>query len=101
MNADIVVDLVNFKIGGIIKMVDALKQSTVFHYLYCSSCWAHGRAKILPLDFNDLQKEPLDEYGKNRYASVLYLKEKYRKNNFPTTIIMSGQISAHYKSMDK
>ena len=42
MNADIVVDLINFNIEDTKKMVTALKEIKIFHYLYCSSIWAHG-----------------------------------------------------------
>lgn len=40
-----------------------------------------------------MQKEPLDEYGKQKFASELYLKNLYRRDGFPATIIMPGQIS--------
>jgi nucleoside-diphosphate-sugar epimerase len=63
------------------------------HYLYCSSCWAHDRAEILPFNPDDLGKKPLDEYGKNKFASEVYLKDLYRKEGFPATVIMPGQIS--------
>ena len=59
MNADIVVDLINFNIEDTKKMVTALKEIKISHYLYCSSIWAHGRAEFLPADPNSL-KEPLD-----------------------------------------
>ena len=62
MNADIVVDLINFNIEDTKKMVTALKEIKISHYLYCSSIWAHGRAEFLPADPNSL-KEPLDDYG--------------------------------------
>lgn len=92
MNADIVVDLVNFDIKDTKAMVEALKETKLSHYLYCSSVWAHGRAEFLPADPNSL-KEALDHYGEDKYTSELYLKEEYRENGFPATIIMPGQIS--------
>lgn len=90
---DIIVDLVNFNISETRKIVEAFKDSDLSQYLYCSSCWAHGRAEILPFNPDDLQKDPLDDYGKDKFASELYLKEAYRKYGFPATIIMPGQIS--------
>ena len=39
MNADIVVDLINFNIEDTKKMVTALKEIKISHYLYCSSIW--------------------------------------------------------------
>lgn len=93
MKPDIVIDLINFRLEDTISMASALKKSTCSHYLYCSSCWAHGRAETLPLNPDDLKKEPLDEYGKDKLASETYLKDLYRREGFPSTIIMPGQIS--------
>lgn len=93
MNPDIIVDLVNFDIAETRKMVETFQGTQLSHYLYCSSCWAHGRAEQLPFDPDDLLKEPLDDYGKDKFASELYLKEQYRQNGFPATIILPGQIS--------
>ncbi|WP_081600734.1 NAD-dependent epimerase/dehydratase family protein [Streptococcus massiliensis] len=61
--------------------------------MFCSSIWAHGRAKALPLDANDPHKEPLCHYGKEKFKSELYLKKAYEEDGFPATIIMPGQIS--------
>jgi Nucleoside-diphosphate-sugar epimerases len=93
LNADVVVDLINFKLEDTQKMTAALKNTQLSHYLFCSSIWAHGRAKTLPADPNDPAKEPLDDYGKNKFASEQFLKHEYRTNGFPATIIMPGQIS--------
>nr|WP_314466323.1 NAD-dependent epimerase/dehydratase family protein [uncultured Clostridium sp.] len=93
MNADIVVDLINFRIEDTKDMVAALKDSRISHYLFCSSVWAHGRAEMLPFNPDDIKKEALDEYGENKFQSELYLKDEYRINYFPATIIMPGQIS--------
>ena len=93
MNPDIIVDLVNFNIEDTRKIVEAFKETKLSHYLYCSSCWAHGMAETLPFIADDLKKAPLDEYGKDKFASELYLKEQYRTNGFPATVIMPGQIS--------
>lgn len=93
MEPDIVVDLINFDLKDTIAMADALKNTRCSHYLFCSSCWAHGRAQMLPFDPDDLKKEPLDEYGKQKFASETYLKDLYRREGFPATVIMPGQIS--------
>lgn len=93
MDADIVVDLINFHVKDTQEMVHALKETRLSHYLFCSSIWAHGRVKTLEADPNDLQKEPLDDYGHNKFLSELYLKEQWRIAGFPATIIMPGQIS--------
>jgi len=93
MQPDIIVDLVNFNVAETKKIVEAFKNSSLSHYLYCSSCWAHGMAETVPFDPDALRKEPLDDYGKDKFASEMYLKEQYRQNGFPATIIMPGQIS--------
>lgn len=93
IDADVVVDLINFRLEDTKEMVRLLNGTRLSHYLYCSSCWAHGRAEVLPFNPDDLRKEPLDPYGKDKFASELYLKETYRINGFPATVIMPGQIS--------
>jgi len=92
LDADIVIDLVNFKFENTKEIVAALKETKLSHYLFCSSVWAHGRAQTLPVEPNGL-KAPLDDYGRNKYQSERYLKEEYRQNGFPATVIMPGQIS--------
>lgn len=92
MNPDVVVDLISFYLKDTKEMVEALKETKLSHYLFCSSIWAHGRAEVLPADPNCL-KEPLEDYGINKFQSEQYLKEQYRINGFPATVIMPGQIS--------
>lgn len=92
INADVVIDLISFTLADTKKMVAALKATKLSHYLFCSSVWAHGRAESLPADPNGI-KHPLDDYGKQKYASEQYLKQEYRENGFPATVIMPGQIS--------
>lgn len=77
MQPDIIVDLVNFNIAETKKIVEAFKDTTLSHYLYCSSCWAHGMAETVPFDPDSLRKEPLDDYSKDKFASEMFLKEQY------------------------
>ncbi|HIW73603.1 MAG TPA: NAD(P)-dependent oxidoreductase [Firmicutes bacterium] len=93
MAPDILVDLVNFHIQATKKIVEEFSDGGLSHYLYCSSCWAHGMAETIPFNPDDLRKKPLDDYGKDKFASEMYLKEQYRHNGFPATIILPGQIS--------
>lgn len=92
INPDIVVDLINFKLQDTIDIVTALKKTNLTHYLFCSSIWSHGRATKLPLDPNDPNKQPIDDYGKNKFESEKYLKQQFKQNGFPVTVIMPGQI---------
>lgn len=93
LDQDVVVDLISFTLKETQSMVSALRQTRCSHYLFCSSCWAHGRAEVLPLNPDSIQKEPLDDYGKEKFASEQFLKAEYREHHFPATIIMPGQIS--------
>src|SRR5574344_122097 len=93
MKPDIVIDLINFSIKDTEAMAQALKKTKCSHYIFCSSCWAHGHAEVLPFNPDDMNKQPLDEYGKNKFASEMYLKNLYLKEGFPATVIMPGQIS--------
>lgn len=93
MRADVVVDLISFRLADTKAMAEALQKAGCAHYLFCSSVWAHGRAERLPFDPDDRNKRPLDEYGREKFASELYLKAQHRENGFPATVIMPGQIS--------
>lgn len=93
MQADVVVDLINFNINDTKAMVTALKGTFCKHYLYCSSCWAHGRAEVLPVNLDDMSSEPLCAYGIDKLASEKYLMNEYKENGFPATCIRPGQIS--------
>lgn len=83
MKPDIIVDLVNFNIAETKKIVEAFSSTGLSHYLYCSSCWAHGMAETIPFNPDDLQKEPLDDYGKDKFASEMYQKNSIAKMDFP------------------
>ena len=93
MEPDIIVDLVNFNITDTPKIVDGFRHTNLSHYLYYSSCWAHGMAETIPFNPDDIRKEPIDDYGKDKFASEMYLKDQFRQNGFPATVIMPGQIS--------
>ena len=92
MNADVVVDLINFTLEDTKRVVCALRNTKLSHYLFCSSIWAHGRATTVPV-LEDHQKFPLDEYGEQKYLCEMYLHDLHRREGFPETVIMPGQIS--------
>lgn len=93
MKPDVVVDLINFNIAQSRAMVAALSNSSCSHYLYCGSCWAHGRARTLPSNDEGLHRKPLCAYGIDKLASENYLLGKWREDGFPVTVILPGQIS--------
>lgn len=92
LDADIVVDLINFSLDDTTRMVDALRGTRLSHYLFCSSIWAHGRATVLPAT-EDQPKLPLNEYGIEKAKSEASLHDLYRREGFPETVVMPGQIS--------
>jgi nucleoside-diphosphate-sugar epimerase len=92
LNADVVVDLINFTLESTKRMVEALKDTNLSHYIFCSSIWAHGKATLLPVA-EDQPKFPLDEYGAQKAKCEAYLHDICRMEGFPETVIMPGQIS--------
>src|SRR5215472_12635033 len=59
LHADVVVDLINFSLENTQRMAEALKNTNLSHYLFCSSIWAHGKATTLPV-IEDQPKFPVD-----------------------------------------
>lgn len=92
LDSDVVIDLICFTREDVEAMAMALS-GKVKQYIYCSSCWAEGRAEILPVSPDNNDKHPLCEYGRQKYASEQYLLELWKTRKFPVTIIMPGQIS--------
>lgn len=92
LNADIVIDLITFKAESTYQIVEALKNTNISQYLFCSSIWAHGHATIVPAT-EDLPRHPLEDYGINKAKSEAYLHEQYRKYGFPETVVMPGHIT--------
>lgn len=93
IQADVVVDLINFDVLETKKMVAALKGTACQHYLYCSSCWARGFADVLPLESGTETGTPLCDYGRDKLASERFLRQEFIQNKFPSTCIRPGQIS--------
>lgn len=92
LNPDIVIDLISFLPESTYQIVEVLKATDISHYLCCGSIWVHGHATVVPAT-EDLPREPLEEYGKNKAISEAYLHEQYRKCGFPETMILPGHIT--------
>ena len=93
LNADIVIDLISFTLESTKTMAEALKNTNLSHYIFCSSIWAHGKATTIPVS-EDQPRFPLEEYGIQKAKSEEYLHNLYRQEGFPETAIMPGHISA-------
>ena len=93
MRPDVIVDLVNFDVCDTRRMAEAFSDTSLSQYLFCSSCWAHGRAETLPVNAAERAEEPLCAYGRDKLASERYLQAAYAERGFPSTCIRPGQIS--------
>ncbi|MDR2301584.1 MAG: NAD(P)-dependent oxidoreductase [Deltaproteobacteria bacterium] len=91
VGADVVIDLINYTLKDTKAMAEALGQTNLSHYLFCSSLWAHGKATKIPI-IEDQPRVPLEEYGLQKAKSEAYLHELYRREGFPETSVLPGQI---------
>lgn len=92
MNPDIVVDLISYSVESTKSTVQALKGTNLSHYLFASSIWEHGAAAVTPAD-EDTPRHPIDDYGRDKVASVTFLHDEFVKNGFPYTAVMPGHIT--------
>lgn len=93
LDPDIVIDLIAFDPKSTVDLVEALRDTNLSHFLYCSSIWAHGAATIVPAT-EDLPRRPFGDYGIKKAASEAYLHEQFRNTGFPATVVMPGHITA-------
>ena len=93
LQADVVIDLINFEREDSEAMVRALKGTSCKQYIFCSSIWVFSQAEVLPVNVFDTPAEPLEPYGRAKLASEIYLNREFEENGFPVTIIRPGQIS--------
>ncbi len=82
MNPDVVVDLISYSVESTKSTVQALRGTNLSHYLFASSIWEHGAAAVTPAD-EDMPRHPIDDYGRDKVASVEFLHEEFVKNGFP------------------
>ena len=92
LNADVVVDLISFTLESTKRIAEALINTNLSHYIFCSSIWTHGRATTIPVT-EDQPRFPIDEYGKQKMQSEEYQHHLYRQDDFPETSILPGHIS--------
>src|SRR5215831_231905 len=64
LNADIVVDMISFKLEEAQQLVEALR-GKIEHYLFCSSIWVYGYATTVPSVETD-PTNAIDAYGVNK-----------------------------------
>jgi nucleoside-diphosphate-sugar epimerase len=90
LNADIVVDMISFKLEEAQQLVEALS-GKIEHYLFCSSIWVYGHATTVPSVEND-PTNAIDEYGVNKAKIERWLLQQARRHGFPATSFRPGHI---------
>jgi len=91
LNAEIVIDLINFTLEDTRNMAQALKSTNLAHYLFCSTVWVHGTATTLPAS-EDMLRYPICDYGKAKNECETYLHDLYKQEGFPETSVLPGHI---------
>ena len=90
LNADIVVDMISFKLEAAQQLVEAL-QGKIEHYLFCSSIWVYGHATTVPSVETD-PTNAIDAYGVNKAKIEQWLLQQARRDGFPATSFRPGHI---------
>jgi nucleoside-diphosphate-sugar epimerase len=90
LNADIVVDMLSFELGGAQQLVEALR-GKIEHYLFCSSIWVYGHATSVPSTEAD-RTNAIDRYGVNKAKIETWLLQQARRDGFPATSFRPGHI---------
>lgn len=90
LKPDAVIDLVCFTKESAEQLVEAVGRH-VQHLLICSTVWAYGAVEGVPL-VEDQRKNPICEYGRQKYLMEQYLFQEARKNRMPVTVVSPGHI---------
>ena len=90
LNADVVVDMISFKLEGAQQLVEALR-GKIEHYLFCSSIWVYGHATTVPSVETD-PTNAIDDYGVNKAKIERWLLQQARRDGFPATSFRPGHI---------
>ena len=90
LNADIVIDMISFELGGTRQLVEALR-GKIEHYLFCSSIWVYGHATAVPSTETD-RTNAIDTYGINKAKIEIWLLQQARRDSFPATCFRPGHI---------
>ncbi len=90
LNADVVVDMICFKVEDMCRLTDALK-GRVGHFLVCGSAWMHGPSSVVPVREEE-DRQPICEYGRQKDAMDREIARLYREEGFPGTAVHPGHI---------
>ena len=90
LNADIVIDLIAFKLPSVQQLYEALR-GKIEQYIFCSTIWVYGHSVTVPTTEAE-HCDPPDEYGKGKVECERFLMEKARKDGYPATSFRPGHI---------
>jgi nucleoside-diphosphate-sugar epimerase len=91
LEADIVVDMICFRLDSAEHIVRAL-QGRVQHFLHCGTIWVHGPQTTVPTS-EDAPRNAFGEYGTQKAAIEEYLLREAHRNRFPATVFRPGHIA--------
>lgn len=90
LEADVVIDMICFKLDSAKQIVSALR-GKVQHFLHCGTIWVHGPSAVVPTT-EEQPRRPFGEYGIQKAQIEAYLLKEARLNGFPATILHPGHI---------
>lgn len=90
LKAEVVVDLIGFRLESIQALVERLA-GRVHHYLFCGTIWVHGPSACVPTTEEE-PRRPFGDYGIQKAAIEAYLLNQARMRGFPVTILHPGHI---------
>ncbi len=90
LGADVVIDLICFRLESAQQLVEALR-GRVQHFIHCGTVWIYGHSTEVPAREHQ-PRRPFGEYGIDKAAVEAYLLDEARRNNFPATCLHPGHI---------
>lgn len=90
IGADVVIDMICFKLDSAQQLVEALR-GKVSHFIHCGTIWIYGPSAEVPASENQ-PRRPFGAYGIQKAAIEAYLLREARQNGFPATCLHPGHI---------
>ena len=92
LGCDVIVDIICFQKEEARALAECLK-GKISHYVVVCSAWIHGTAAAVPA-YEEECRTPPDEYGRGKLEITDYLKELWKTEGFPASIVHPGHIIA-------
>jgi len=90
IETDIVIDLTCFTPAQQQTMYESF-HGRIDHFLHCGTIWAYGPPEKLPYEESH-PRRPISDYGRRKAEIESFLLDKFRRENFPATLIHPGHI---------